>query len=372
MKNDVEIFFQKNNSVKVFEALKKIGFTKFKTMSHLKKIRVSKNVELACYAHRHLDSSLAIFVDKKFWLLNINDTELNRADINIIKDKFGSPSVLYNQFSIAGSDGIKLNLGNEAKSVLEKMVEHHKLLGANMTVPFASFVRFARKDNHYINEFVNSVYDVKEKFSQNNIKLIIQAIGGDFIKWTDVTKSATNEMTIDEQGKNYFSTAIDKIEDNHDYYIVNEEELKKTIEERVFEWHRVTSKFVLKILNLKPVRFKITDWNEEVWQVDFLRGTLQKLQTRDFDISIASQPFFQAFKLPFGIQTLGVSGRYNFFEKYKEVPVTWKKIRVLSSLYNAEIYLNLKSIFSLTVIRWIWSRRKGLTSQIIQQVKRFN
>lgn len=272
VKNDVEIFFQKNNSVKVFEALKKIGFTKFKTMSHLKKIRVSKNVYLACYAHRHLDSSLAIFVDKKFWLLNINDTELNRADINIIKDKFGSPSVLYNQFSIAGSDGIKLNLANEAKSVLEKMVEHHKLLGANMTVPFASFVRFARKDNQYMNEFVNSVYDVKEKFSQNNIKLIIQAIGGDSIKWTDVTKSASNEMMIDEQGKKYFSTVMDEIEDNHDYYIVEEEELKKTIEERVFEWRRVTSKFVLHILKLKPIRFKITDWNEEVWQVDFLSG----------------------------------------------------------------------------------------------------
>ena len=55
-------------------------------MQHMRKISILKNVQIACYAHRHLDSALAIFVDDKFWLLNINDTELSTNDCLIIKN----------------------------------------------------------------------------------------------------------------------------------------------------------------------------------------------------------------------------------------------------------------------------------------------
>ncbi len=37
IKKDVEIYFQKNNSQKVFKALKKLGYQKFTSMPHLKK-----------------------------------------------------------------------------------------------------------------------------------------------------------------------------------------------------------------------------------------------------------------------------------------------------------------------------------------------
>jgi hypothetical protein len=35
----------------------------------------------------------------------------------------------------------------------------------------------------------------------------------------------------------------------------------------------------------------------------------------------------------------------------------WKIIRIVSSLYNAEIYLTLKGLFRPTVLAWIWQRR---------------
>ena len=371
-KKDVVVYFQKNNSKKVFEALRKLGFENFYEMQHLKKIPISSDVQIMCYAHRHLDSCLGVFVREKFWLLNINDTELNAQDINIISKRFGAPYVLYNQFSIAGFDGIKCHLAANAKEVLEKMVEHHKLLKASLTVPFASFVRFARKDNQFMNEFANTVFDAKEKFIVNNNKMLLQSIGGDYLEWQEVDQPAINGRNIDEQGVTYFSIPLEEHHDEHFYSVIKKDELKSVIENRVDEWRNVTNKFLLNLFKLGSVKFCITDWDNEVWELNLKTFSFSESSEQKFDISIASQPLHQAFKFPFGIQTLGVSGRYKMAAEYKELPATWKKIRILSSLYNAEIFLSLKSFCSLKTLRWAWERRSGLMSQIFQQLKRFS
>ena len=291
--------------------------------------------------------------------------------MQIIKNKFASPSVLYNQFSIAGSDGIKAHLMSDAASVLDKMVEHHKCLGATMTIPFASFVRFAREDNKYMNEFANTALDAKKHFHKNDIQLVLQAINGDYIEWEDVAKDAANKLEVDAQGKAFFTNQTRDADDQHEYNSLNPLEVKKAIEGRIGEWRKVTSKIALRFLKLDCLNFRITDWEDEIWKIDFENNSFSKVSSSDFDISIASQPLFQAFQLPFGIQTLGVSGRYSFSDRFDDVPTTWKKVRVLSSLYNAEIYLNPKSIFSSQFMGWVWSRRKGQIAQIFQQFKRF-
>ena len=368
---DIEIFFQKTNSEKVFEALKKIGYKNFQAMHHLERISISEDVELACYAHRHLDSSLAVFINNNFWLLNINDTELNNVDLRIIKRKFGSPSVIYNQFSIAGSNGIKSDLESEGVSVIEKMVLHHKLLQSAITRPFASFVNFSRKDNEYMNQFANSVFDVRKEFVQNDCKLVLQAIGGRSIEWLDIAKGPSNEVAVNEEGMRYFSTPMERVKDEFHYSTVSKSELKKAIEDRITEWQRVSIKGIFKYLKVEPVSFKIDDWDGEIWEVDFLKASFTLRKQSKFDILISSQPLFQAFKFPFGIQTLGVSGRYQFASEYIEVPAKWKKLRIVSSLYNSEIYLHPKTFISPSVLRWFWERREGLISQVWQQFRRF-
>jgi len=279
--------------------------------------------------------------------------------------------LIYNQFSIAGSDGIKAHLAADAKLVLEKLLEHHKLLNAKITIPFASFVRFARKDNQHMNEFANTVFDAKEKFDKNNAKMVIQAIGGDYLEWQNLDQDPDNAWEVDGQGKNFYSKQQLKANDEHIYTIIEEEELRKAIEARVNEWHKVTSKFVIWLLKLKPIKFRILDWNDEIYELNFLTSSFSKIKGQKFDISIRSQPLYQAFKLPFGIQTLGVSGRYRLNENHLCVPPTWKKIRILSSLYNAEIYLRMRYIFSSKTLIWLYERRQGIFSQVIQQIKRF-
>lgn len=371
---DVKIYFQENNSTKVFKALKKIGYNNFVSMPHLNKVSITPNLDIACYAHRQLDSSLAIFFKKKIWLLNINDTELNQQDVEIIKKKFGTPTVLYNQFSIAGSDGIEDRLKFDAQSTLGKMKKHHESLSAKVSVPFASFVRFSRADNIYMNKYANSVFDVKKMFQKDNLKIILQSFESDYLKWDDINEIPFNASEINLQGESFFTNNDDDLNfiDDHDYQMITRNEVQKTIEERIGTWQKKTNNLVWKLLKLDSIFFKITDWDNQVWKVDFNQNLFSKTSNvEEFDISIASQPLWQAFKMPFGIQTLGVSGRYRFSKNFNFVPKKWKKIRIISSLYNAEIYLSISGILSRQMVTWIWKRRQGLVSQIFQQLKRF-
>jgi len=372
IEKDVEIYFQENNSTKVFDALKKLGYQSFVSMPHLSKMAITPHVKLACYAHRHLDSSLAVFVKDNFWLLNINDTELNENDIKIIKKEFGTPTTLYNQFSIAGSDGVETSLRSDSATVLDKMREHHKSLSAKISIPIASFVRFARYDNIYMNNHANTVFDAKNLFQESNLQLIVQKMGGDYLEWGDINEVPFNLLEIDADGQSFFANEIVAEDDTHDYKIISKEEVQKAIEERVSDWQKVTNQVVWKFFKLESVFFRVIDWDNEVWKVDFSKSSFSKAcVTDEFDISIASQPLWQAFKTPFGIQTLGVSGRYKLSDKFDYVPKKWKTIRILSSLYNAEIYLSISGLFSRQMFVWIWKRRTGMISQIIQQLRRF-
>ncbi len=372
VRKDVTVFFQATNSEKVFSALKRLGYQSFIQMPHMKKIAISPNVQLACYAHRHLDSSLAVFVDNHFWLLNVNDTELSTGDCSLISKQFGNPTVVYNQFSIAGSDGVESSLKNYAAKVMSEMVRQHKELKARLTVPFASFVRFARTDNAYINAYANDVFEVNRQFADAAQTLCVQAYGSGALVWEDPTQLPVNMNAVHSESLHLWEKTENPGPDLHEYSVISAAEVQTTIESRIKAWRDATNPILWRFLKLEKITVLVRDWGDQVWEIDFNNATFSQVNAESAaDIQIASQPLHQAFKMPFGIQTLGVSGRYQFGAKYQTVPASWKKIRILSSLFNAEIYLSLSSIFSSSTARWIWQRRLGLSSQIVQQVKRF-
>jgi UDP-MurNAc hydroxylase len=374
-KNDVKIAFQSNNSQKVFNALKSIGFNNFLEMPHLKKIRVSNSVELGCYAHRHLDSSLAVFVNDFFWLLNINDTELNDNDLMIVKNYWGKPYSLLNQFSIAGSNGIENSLVKKSALILDKMISHHIGLEAQITVPFASFVRFARSDNDYMNKYSNKPIDAKARFDKEGLKLVLLSYESNELVWDNLKTPPSNLNEVHEMASSNFleiykTKHLSKIPDEFDYAILSNLEVKSSIEKKLNEWSSITSGLFWR--RLHPVYFKVTDWRGSIWCVDFKNLSFnESTKKKDYDISISSQPLNYAFSTPFGIQTLGVSGRYKFNPKYKNVPLNWRLLRILSSLYNSGIHISLIGITRGSSLRWIWGRRIGIIAQIKQQWIRF-
>jgi hypothetical protein len=253
-----------------------------------------------------------------------------------------------------------------------KMKDHHLRLGARVSVPFASFVRFARSDNRYLNKFANSVSDVHQVLQAHKCNMIVQAVGGGELYWRDVGALPENAEEIHGEGVAFFSKLIVSEHDSHEYKRLEPLEVISAIEGRVSDWKGSTNKLLWSFLRLSPIYFCVSDWGNEVWELDFERVAFTKVgNSKKFDVLIASQPLHQAFKLPFGIQTLGVSGRYRVSESLAGQPPSWRKIRVISSLYNAEIYLKASTLFSGKTMRWVWQRRHGLLPQILQQLRRF-
>jgi UDP-MurNAc hydroxylase len=371
---DVKIIFQKTGTRKVFEALKKIGYNNFFEIKHMEKFKLSEDVEISVYSHRHLDSALAVFVKNKFWLLNINDCELNESDTRIINKKWGNVDILLNQFSIAGSNGIEHTLENEAIEVRNKMVTHHRQLHAKITIPFASFVYFSVRDNCYINNYINTPQKIVDEFIKNGYDIFFLYPQTGIYECLDDNILPNNFHERNEDTK---SKLISLFEKHNLFRSIDEvssypkEQVIEVLILRITNLKKQTNSFLWK--KITPIIFRINDWNDEHWRLDFQNVSFVNLNTDLFyDIEINSQPLYFAFKMPFGVQTLGVSGRYKFHPEYKKVPINWKILRMITSLENANIYLNLWSLFQFSTLNWIWIRRKGLFGQILQQFNRFS
>lgn len=370
---DVKIVFQKIGTNKVVDEFKKIGYENIIEINHMEKIRLDENVELSVYSHRHLDSALAVFVKKKLWLLNVNDCELNKSDTRIIQNKWGSVDLILNQFSIAGSSGVESQLKIDAAEVLSKMIFHHKQLGAKITIPFASFVYFSIEDNSFINFYINKPIVIDDIFLKANCELLFIFPQNDAYEWIEDDIYPLDYENKSELAKCQLMSLFNEGESNLDICevkSVSHEQVFNSVIEKVSYLKSRTSPILWK--RIKPIVFKINDWQGEFWALDFQKVTFINVRGDiKYDMEINSQPLYYAFKMPFGIQTLGVSGRYRFNNKYLSTPKNWKLIRIITSLDNANVNLNIISIFSKPLLKWLWIRRKGLLGQIKQQFLRF-
>lgn len=368
----VTVLFQETNSDKVFDALKKLGYRRFKAMRHLLPIELDAHTQVFVYGHRHLDSTLGVILDGDNWLLNINDTELNERDCEIIGKHFGAFPLLFNQFSIAGFDGVldKAQLERQKTGILDKMVAHHRSFRAQHTVPFASFMYFCRGDNAELNAFRNTVFDVDRTFRDNDLSALVMQPGGPALDWDLTAKRAINGDEIHQAGLAFFG----------DYYEREDREIDETeppvpldkIDEafaaRVGRWKKETFGYLFG--KLGRVTCFIGDLNKGV-TLDFSTQRVveqSEVTQESAELLINSQPLHYAFSMPFGVQTLGVSGRYRF---RGAIPRNWKLVRIVSSLANSDLYIGLPTMLRAGTYRWIWQRRRGLLSQVRQQMKRF-
>lgn len=359
---NIQLLFQETNSKKVFKALHDIGYTRHQALRHLETYALDEQLDVFIYAHRHLDSCLGVIYEKKNALLNINDTELNQQDCKIIRQRFGTFDVLFNQFSIAGFEGYfdREELAANRIAVLDKMVQHHHALGAVVTVPFASFMYFAKSDNCALNEFANSSVDAKAHLESNGCQcaLLKPATGGTYLD------EILNDDATDFY-RSYYEYRSLKIEGIESVTI---EKCMVAFNKRSTLWRQQTNPFLYR--KIRDVKTYIADLNICAI-LDFQNCELrviENLPSDDCDLHINSQPLLQAFSAPFGIQTLGVSGRYQFHHRV----VSWKLVRIISSLSNAEVSLSLRGLLNISTLRWLWNRRHGLLAQIRQQIERFS
>lgn len=357
----VTVLTQQWNSGKIFDALATLGFRKFQPMTHMKPIALAPGFEAVVYAHKQLDSALGVLIDGEAQLLNINDTELSPSDRSALRTAFGPFPLLFNQFSIGGYDGHPDDERIEAMAahMLEKLVVDHRALGADITVPFASFVRFNRPDNAHLNAFHNTALEAVDHLESHGCAARVLRSTSPAMSFAEIKRS--DDRGWYEEWYRHSDEALAPVES------VSFDECQRAFAERTAEWKRRTNRFAYR--RLEPISVWLGDL-EQAAVMNFATCTLvaepDGVTPDSAQLVINSQPLWFAFTTPFGLQTLGVSGRYRF----NRYPPSWRWVRLISSLANADIHLGFRSLLRPEFLRMVAGRAASLPGQIRQQVAR--
>ena len=115
------------------------------------------------------------------------------------------------------------------------------------------------------------------------------------------------------------------------------------------------------LMLLRPVTIRIPDLDKTV-EFSLASGRIAETQeSYQPDLSINSQPLWFGFKFPFGIQTLGVSARFQLHKNFRN----WKMHRILFSLNNGGVYLKPKYVFTTDFMNYVRTRLAGGMTQAV-------
>lgn len=352
-KQRVTILFQQNTSQKMFDAFSKLGFPNQLALRDRKIVRLSPTSEIYCFECGLMDSCLGVRTPDAM-VLNVNDAPVNSADCKRMRSDFGSPDILINQFSIAGYGGFEdaeVRLREMAHDHLVLMHENHRDLGAGVTIPFASFILFSCEDNAYVNPLANRPRDVLEFFAERGDDVAV-LYPGDCMPVAEAWDSSEALRRFDAEYAELDRFEFDRV------VSTDIDTMRSAFEKLSTDLRSKYPGFVLH--RLAPVR---------AWLPDLTTGVIFHLASGDFEVGgseaeagliVNSQPLTFAFSTPFGVQTLGVSARF----KLRGDTRNWQRHRMLMALYNAEITMRLRDLFSLTNWRYLASRSVALVSQL--------
>jgi UDP-MurNAc hydroxylase len=356
-KERVTVLFQHNHSDKMVQALKgKLGFKTVVTLPHRKFVSIAPGVEVYCFHSRQLDSALAVRHGREV-VLNLNDCECSETDLAQISSDLGRIDHLFNQFSIAGSEGAEAAVRANAAEVKANYIRDAKMLGVSAVTPFASFVRFCMEDNAWMNGFANRPRDIVAAMEGQAARSVVMAPGNEI----EIGQSWDNGAALRFWDDAYAAAA----------HVAPDASPIVPAAKIETAFHALAAKVKAKysallLAALQPVVFRVPDL-DQTWKMDFKTGRFEAAAAGEAaHLEILSQPLHFALAYPFGVQTLGVSGRY----KLLDGAGNWVKHRFLFALNNAEIYLSLRHVFDRKLISYFWSRREGLLSQVRYRIKR--
>lgn len=358
-KQRVTVLFQENNSDKVFDALKRFGFTNFQSLPHRKIVALTGQTEVYCSQIGNMDSCLGVRNGGQT-VLNLNDCEANTTDCITLRKDLGPIDVVLNQFSIAGYSGEEdraKHLAATSQAILSNVAENHRDLQAKVTIPMASFIYFSSEDNQYINAYANKPQDVVDRMAREGQQCVVLYCGdtyeigqphdsGPALDRFRALYATSDQLPIDRSPVIELPT----IQQSFDAKIAH---LKKHYPGLVLRW-------------LKPVVVRVPDLNKTI-EFSLKDGTLREVSADTApDVTIHSQPLDFVFRWPFGLQTLGVSARFTLHKNGKN----WRMHRILCSLDSAELYLKPYYLLSRRNLSWAISRLPGAWNQLRYKMSR--
>ncbi len=352
----VTILFQDRDYTKVFAALRKIGYQRFKRLPHRKIVPLSEQpdaTKVYCYHAGLMDSALAVLGQRQV-IFNANDARISVGECRGILNDIEHVDVLLSQFSLAAYAGFEPRekyLPQRAKQILENVSSVHRALDAKVTIPFASFMYFSSLDNKYVNNFANSVRHT-DGFLRRRGQRTAVLYPGD-----------TYEVGA-EHDSSHALAQFDQLPgvEERAYYPAEH----KTMAEIVAAYESLAANMrerysMLLLRMLRRVTIRIPDLEKTV-AFRLASGSLEEIDDSiEPDLVINSQPLWFGFKFPFGFQTLGVSARFKLLRNFNN----WKLLRILFSLNNGGVYLRPKYLLTPEMLGYIRTRLGGGLRQSI-------
>jgi UDP-MurNAc hydroxylase len=362
-KRRVTVLFQSTNSRKMFEAFQKMGYPNRQVLLSRLLLRLpGSDACVYCYPVGQMDSALGVA-----WagasVLNVNDCELDAHDCRSIRREFGAPDLLLNQFSIAGYSGLPdapARLDLLAAKVLHRMAETHRNVEASITIPIASFAYFSREDNAYVNGHANRPSDVVRYLGEQRLDTLVLG-PGDMVT---VGKEQDSARAITFWERAFDDVATRELAPSETTGI---EEIEASFHARVIELRKKYPGAVLRVLRTLVV--DVSDLGVCV-AMNFAHGTFEvdSAPTTQGDVVMNSQPLWFMLSQPFGMQTLGVSGRYQLTTERSFGK--WRQYRILFAMDNAEVYLRPSRLFNRANLDYVRARYESLPRQLAYQLRR--
>jgi UDP-MurNAc hydroxylase len=354
----VTVLFQKNNSDKMFDAFRQLGFRHFHALPHRRATEVTPSTSVYCYQQGVMNSCLGVLSQDRN-VLNVNDAEINSKDCKLIVRDIGSPDVVLNQFSIAigpMTADYASDLKYSANRVAEAMLANHRDLQAKVTIPFASFIYFCRTDNRYLNDLANRPSDIARRFREQALDLAIMS-PGDVYEVGIPYDSADALRRLDETYRQIDQLPYDTGP------TVKLDEIRQCFSSLCEQLHRRYPRFLLS--RITPFRVRIPDLQLTA-ALSIVDGTFEELGDPEADAIIPSDVLYFALKYPYGFQTLFISGCYRILHEGK----VWFWLRAVGALNNAEINLRPAGLFSRRSIKYFLDRSRGGFNQLLYQLQR--
>jgi UDP-MurNAc hydroxylase len=355
-KQRVTVLLQTRDSAKIVAAFKGMGYQRFRLLPHREIVPLTdepRGAKVYCYHAGLMDSALAVIDDQQV-ILNANDARISTPECRLILQDLKHVDTLLSQFSLAAYAGFEppeRHLPERARQILRNMSETHRALAAKVTIPFASFIYFSTEDNKYVNPFANTVNDAYDYLSKQGQSAAVLYPGDSY-----------------EVGAAYDSSpALQRYAslpkwDELTYDPIDTKSLSDIFDAYKAMAAQIRGRYPRPLLMLlRPVTIKIPDLDKTV---EFSLASGQIAETQESyqpDLSINSQPLWFGFKFPFGIQTLGVSARFELHKNFRN----WKMHRILFSLNNGGVYLKPKYVFTTDFMNYVRTRLAGGMTQAV-------
>jgi UDP-MurNAc hydroxylase len=331
----VKVLFQDNHAARLFEVLEKCGYKNFQVLPHRKRTALSGRTAVYCYSAGTLDSCLGV-IEPEGVLFNVNDSRLNATDCRRVRSDIGRVDTVLSQFSLAVYNGFEpreSHLRRGAAAMLEKIFSNHIALGAKVTIPFASQMRFSLADNRYMNAFANRPRDVWEFAHRRDLGAAILFPGDTY----DSAASCDSESALAKYDAVY--ATIDQFP-----YDTPPAVPLQPIEKEFHEMTRhLREKYPGLLLRmLRAVVVKLPDLDKTV-AFSIATDSFGEVEpSRAADLIMCSQALHLCFFRPYGLQTLSSSAQHTVMRNL----VNWRIHRALFALNNAHAYGRLKYLLN--------------------------